>query len=350
MSRRGHFLRWIAGALVALSATVGARAAPAADPNPALWPRIAAGMRIVDPEHPETVTWARRQAARPGDVARMLGRSEPFLWYIVEAVELREMPLEIALLPAVESAFDPNARSSQRARGLWQFVPWTGRALGLPDTATYDARRDPISSTRAALGYLGHLHTRFGNWLLAVAAYNVGEARLSAALKASGNASFWDLDLPAETREHVPRLLGVALLVMQPGRFGVKLPPIPDRQGGELVALGGARDVAGAARRAGVDLATVKRYNPGLKDPRNSRGKKELLLPPEDASRMRAELARHAHQARAGRIEHVVRKGESLWLIAREYKVSVNQLRSWNDLPAKPALRPGKRLTIVVQG
>jgi membrane-bound lytic murein transglycosylase D len=250
-------------------------------------------MRIVDSEQPETVTWARHYAARPEDLKQTLARSEPFLWYIVEATELRDMPLEIALLPAVESSFDARARSSQRARGLWQVVPWTGRALGLHETLTYDARRDPIRSTRAALDYLQRLHARFGDWLLTLAAYNLGEARLAGALEKSGASSFWDLqDLPAETREHVPRLLGVALVVMQPERFQVSLPPIVDRQAGALVALGGARDVASAARNAGVSLETLRRYNPGLKDSGNSRGGKTLLLPPEDAARMRRELAR----------------------------------------------------------
>jgi membrane-bound lytic murein transglycosylase D len=338
-------------ALVALALAGVAPATLAAD-SATIWPRIASGMRIVDAEQPDTVTWARRYAAHPDEVAQMLARSEPFLWYIVESVEVREMPLEIALLPAVESGFNPNARSQQKARGLWQFVPWTGRALGLADTLTYDARRDPITSTRAALNYLQSLHNRFGDWLLAVAAYNVGEARLAAAMKDRGSAAFWDLDLPTETREHVPRLLGVALLVMQPQRFHVKLPAIANRQTGELVALGGARDVAAAARQAKVSLSTIQRYNPGLKNSNNSRGKKALLLPPEDAARMRRELARNDYKAKPvrGQIEHVVKAGDSLWGIAHRYQVSVKQLLAWNDLPAKPKLKPGRKLMVVLEG
>jgi membrane-bound lytic murein transglycosylase D len=341
-------LRCFAACLLALGASAPVRAAT----SPTIWPRIASGMRIVDPEQPETVTWARRYAEQPGNVRQMLARSEPFLWYIVEATELRDMPLEIALLPAVESGFDAQARSSQKARGLWQFVPWTGRALGMSETLTYDQRRDPIQSTRAALNYLQRLHDRFGDWLLAVAAYNVGESRLGDALKASPHHGFWDLDLPAETREHVPRLLGMALLVMQPDRFGVELPPIANGQGGEMVALGGARDVAAAAKHCGVSMDTIERYNPGLKNSSNTRGGKALLLPPVEAVKLRRELARSDYKARPvhGRTEHVVKAGDSLWSIARQYKVSVAKLRAWNDLPSKLALKPGRKLMVVVEG
>ncbi|HUP92830.1 MAG TPA: transglycosylase SLT domain-containing protein [Solimonas sp.] len=335
------------------AAAAFAPAAFALESDELIWPRIASGMRIVDPEHPETVTWARRYARQPLQLAQMLARSEPFLWHIVEAVELREMPLELALLPAVESGFNAHARSSQEARGLWQFVPWTGRAFGLASTATYDGRRDPVASTHAALGYLQKLYYRFDNdWLLAVAAYNLGQARLSGAMQRQATRKFWDLaELPEETREHVPRLLGLALLVKQPQRFGVHLPPLRNRHAAELVQLDGPRDVAAAARAARVDLETVERYNPGLLNVSNSRGRQALLLPREAAARMRSELALRAYKPKpeARRVEHVVRSGDSLWTIARRYRVSVRQISDWNDLNSRSVLRPGRKLTLMPQ-
>lgn len=259
-----------------------------------IWPRIAAGLRIVDGEHPETVTWAKHYARHPLQFSQMLARSEPFLWYIVEAVELRDMPLEIALLPAVESNFDAHARSSQRARGLWQLVPETGRALGLRETAGYDARRDPIASTRAALSYLHMLNDTFDNWLLALGAYNAGRGRVQDAIRKSGSRNFWDLGLPQETREHVPRLLGMALLVREPQRFGIRLPPIANRHAAEVVALDGHTNLAHALRSAGVARSTLNYYNPGLKNVESLRGKQWLLLPAAEAERLRQALLQPA--------------------------------------------------------
>ncbi len=316
-----------------------------------IWPRVAAGMRIVDPEHPETVIWARRYARNPEAFSDMLARAEPFLWYIVEAVELREMPLELALLPAVESGFNPHANSHRRARGLWQFVPWTSRALGLAKTANYDARRDPVASTRAALSYLQGLHSRFDDWLLAVAAYNVGDARLAGAMRKQDTRNFWDLQLPRETRDHVPRLLGVALLIKQPQRFGVQLPPIRNRQAAEMVRLPQAVNLSQAARDARIPAARLDRYNPGLNQADNTTGKTVLLLPPADAARLRMVLAAGDYPPlpMPTVVEHVVKPGESLWVIARRYQVSVREVAGWNGLNSKASLRVGRRLKLHIE-
>jgi membrane-bound lytic murein transglycosylase D len=322
--------------------------AAAAESDQLIWPRIAAGMRIVDPEHPETVTWARQYARNPTAFASMLERSEPFLWYIVEAVELRELPLELALLPAVESGFDPHAASGKRARGLWQFVPWTGRALGLQSNAGYDARRDPVASTRAALGYLQGLHNRFDDWLLAVAAYNVGDARLAAAMRRDDTRNFWDLDLPKETRNHVPRLLGVALLIKQPQRFGVTLPAIRNRHAAEIVRLPAAINLGQAARDAQISRATLERYNPGLDDVQNTRQKSVVLLPSREAGRLRVVLSTRSYPPtpRNDGIVYVVQRGDSLWSIARRHKVSVRDVVAWNDLGRQSTLKPGAKLKL----
>lgn len=347
----------------ALLLAVGAPgAAQAGQSEELIWPRIAAGMRLVDGEQAETVLQARRYAREPEHFAQMLARSEPFLWYIVEAVELREMPLELALIPAVESGFNPHAGSRQRARGLWQFLPATGADYGLRETVSYDAKRDPIASTRAALRYLDRLKLRFDqDWLLAIAAYNAGETRVSRARAQSGArpARFWDLaGLPPETRDYVPRLLGVALLVREPARFGVELPPIFNRQGGEIVALDRPRNLQAAAVAAGVQLQTLNRYNPGLKQAQNSGAKKNILLPKDQAVALRRELATRAHPpvafklagGAAGNGQHVVTAGDTLWQLARRYGVSVTQLADWNELDSGAQLRVGRVLSVAPRG
>lgn len=337
------------GASFALSALLTAPSALAGESADLIWPRIAAGMQIVDGEQAETVTWARHYARHPTQLSAMLARAEPFLWYIVEAVELREMPLEIALLPAIESGFNPQARSQDQARGLWQFVPSTGRAYGLRENRHYDAKRDPVASTRAALTYLQKLHRQFDNdWLLALAAYNFGGRALNESIERTGSRNFWLLDLPRETREHIPRLLGLALLIQQPERFGVELPPIRNQHAAELVALESARDLERAALRAGVEPDLIERYNPGLKTLSNTQGKSILLLPPEQATRLRAELAKREYRPKKAPpgTQHVVARGESLWTIARRYNTTVSQLREWNDLNPRAVLRPGRKLEI----
>lgn len=314
-----------------------------------IWPRVAAGMRLVDPEHPETVIWARHYAENPIAFERMLARAEPFLWFIVEAVELRDMPLEIALLPAVESGFIPVARSHARAQGLWQFVPTTGSALGLPRNLSYDARGDAVASTLAALNYLQTLNDQFDDWLLALAAYNVGRGHLVQALrKAVPSRQVWDLQLPRETREHVPRLLGVALLIQQPQRFGVKLPPISNRHNGQLIPLDRAVDLEAASKAAGVDLDLLSLHNPGLLFAGNSRGKRQILLPPAEATRLRKALSsgRYPPRSPPDVTRYRVASGDSLWRIARRHGVSVNELCRWNGLNPKAVLRVGQALDI----
>lgn len=347
MRSRFRALLWGLVSLAGATATTGVGATTSAEES--IWPRIAGGMRLVDPEHPETVTWARHYARDPVAFERLLARSEPFLWYIVEAVELRDMPLEIALLPAVESGFLPTARSAARAQGLWQFVPATGAALGLTRSASYDARGDAIASTRAALNYLQTLNDQFDDWLLALAAYNVGRGHLVQALRAAApSRHVWDLKLPRETRQHVPRLLGVALLVQQPQRFGVRLPSISNRQGGALIALTQAVDLEAAAQAADVDPDLLKLYNPGLLFPGNSRGKRHILLPSPEARRLQIALANGHYPPRPApnALRYQVASGDSLWRIARQHGVTVSDLCRWNGLHPRSVLRVGQALDI----
>ena len=334
---------WLACSLHAGPVTAGS-------PPDSIWPRVAANMRLVNDEQREIVDWARYYAGKPDATQRLLARSQPFLWYIVEAVERENLPAEIALLPAIESGFDPHAASPQRAHGLWQFLPATGRALGLPTTTQYDARRDPIASTDAAIRYLRSHYARFGDWHLALAAYNIGAARLSRLLEAQPRGTdFWALQLPRETHEHVRRLMGMALLVEQPQRFGIRLPPIADRPAAETIALDRPVNLRQAARIAGVPEAVITVYNPGLGNLDSTSVKRGILLPTAHAQRLRAALDRApapvvapAPKARV----HVVQPGESLWRIARRYDTSVDALMQHNKLRHAGLIRPGSRIEV----
>ncbi|MGH8128034.1 MAG: transglycosylase SLT domain-containing protein, partial [Gammaproteobacteria bacterium] len=175
------------------------------------------------------LAWYRNH---PGYMVRTATRAQPYLYYIVQQLKKRHMPLDLALLPVVESAYDPFAYSYGRAAGLWQFIPSTGRLYGLHQNWWYDGRRDIVGSTNAALDYLQSLHDKFDSWLLALAAYNSGGGTVEAAIrynKRHGRATdFWHLNLPLQTRNYVPRLLAVRDLILDSSKYGITLPTIPD--------------------------------------------------------------------------------------------------------------------------
>lgn len=193
---------------------------------------------------------------------RVASRAQPYLYYIVQQIKIRKMPLDIALLPVVESAFDPFAYSNARAAGLWQFIPGTGRHWDLKQDWWYDGRRDVVASTRAALDHLRYLHNEFNNdWLLALAAYDSGSGTVSRAIQRNRRrglpTDFWHLDLPAETRAYVPRLLAICQLIATSGHYGVDLPAIPNKPYLAEVDVGGQIDLATAARLAGDRKSVV---------------------------------------------------------------------------------------------
>lgn len=268
-------------------------AMPPAQAASDIWPRIAAGMKLPPASRAEVRYWIGRYAAHPAALSQMLERSSPFLGFIVDSAEQRGLPMELSLLPAVESSFDPQARSVSAATGLWQFIPRTGMAYGLREDPSYDGRRDPVASTQAALSYLQSLHGEFDDWLLALAAYNAGPGRVQAAISESGSRDFWTLPLRQETRDYVPKLLALAALVREPARYGLRLPRI-DRRGAELVRMDRRLSLHNALLAARVDQTLVRRFNPGLKQVSHRSAAPALLLPNVDALVMRAELAQAA--------------------------------------------------------
>jgi membrane-bound lytic murein transglycosylase D len=380
------------------------------------------------PEDSRALEWAQWFGERPDYMARVLDRAHPWMHDIVGELARRQMPGELALLPIVESAYDPFAYSHGQASGTWQFLSATARDLGIEINDWYDGRRDVYAATRAALDYLSYLNTLFeGDWNLALAAYNGGQGRVGRAIRrnqARNRSTNWDaLPLPRETLAYVPKLHGLACLFREPARFGWTRPQWPDTPLIARIELPGPVDVVAVSALAEIDIAELVALNPGLnRHLTPPSGPHHLIVPvdkqqdvvailPEATGRPKlryeeivvrrgdtisglalrhrtsAAALREANELRGDhlaigqrlrlpsdepavetglpwsdgypelarlqerllptrRIQHRVRPGESLWVIARRYSVSVEDVQRWNGLGARSLIRPGQRLVI----
>jgi membrane-bound lytic murein transglycosylase D len=330
-----------------------------------LWERIRAGFAIDSASgsgsHELTATHERWYAARADYVQRTVDRGRPFLHYIVEQVEARGMPTELALLPMVESAFNTQAVSPARAAGIWQFIPGTARKFGLSLDQWYDGRRDVVEATRAALDYLEELHHLFGDWKLALAAYNCGEGCVQRAIlknrAAKRSTDYESLSLPTETRHYVPKLLAVKHIVSDPARFGLALDSIPNTPYFTQVTLAQPMDMRSAARLAGMSTEDLAHLNPGFHRQQIVRSDipRQLLLPLSHADAFIDRLAETPVSVTTWK-PYKGKKGEALADIARKHGVGVETLTKRNQLalskgklksaqtvlvPVKEMLKPG---------
>ena len=381
-----------------------------------VWDRLRSGFQLGEIRHPRIEQEIRRLRRSPRDLRILMARSEPYMYYILGEIEAAGLPTELALLPAVESGFRAHVYSPDGAAGLWQFMPATGRMLGLKQDWWFDKRRTVRASTGAAITYLEKLNRRFdGDWLNTLAAYNAGAGTvgraISRASKRGEDTDFWSLDLPGETDRYVPRLLAVAAIVADPEAFGIELPVVPNKPHFAAAKTGGQIDlnvaaslagmtvedllalnaghkrwasrpdgphelllpvdkVAGfeqkiavlapdrrlrwrryriqpgdslnrIARRHGVTVEAIKRSN-GLRDSRIRAGK-DLLIPLSNSVTFAGGTSnQHARQ----RLRYRVRKGDSLYTIARRFQVSVPDLKRWNRVGRY--IRPGEKLTVFV--
>ncbi len=315
--------------------------------------RIRADFQLTVPDEAAVrreLDWFRRH---PDYLNRVFTRGERYLYHIVAELEAREMPVELALLPIVESAFDPFAYSHGRAAGLWQIIPGTGRRFGLKQNWWYDGRRDVVEATRAALDYLELLAGQFdGDWLLAIAAYNSGEGNVHKAMRRNRAAGqpldFWHLRtrLPRETRAYVPRFLALAELVSDPHGYGVVLPPIADEATFASVPIGGQLDLALAAELAELDMDTLYVYNPAYNRWATAPGgPHRLVVPIGHAERFAERVAALAPEQRMRWQRHRVRDGETLSEIAERYGTSMRSIRSANKLRGN-LIRAGRHLLV----
>lgn len=361
--------------VVVMERGAGGRTAQAGrtDARGDLWNRVRAGMKLehyADSRIDSTLERFRRD---PQYLSRMSQQATPYLHVIVSEIERRGLPMELALLPYVESRFNPAATSPKAAAGIWQFMPYTGRAMGLRQDAFYDGRRDLLASTSAALSYLEQLNRRFdGDWALAMAAYNCGHGRVAAAQAANRRSGrptdFWTLNLPNETRQYVPKILATARLVAEPRKYGLTLPPVPDHPQLEVVRATGPIELRRLAMAGGIQLAELQRLNPALKLGRTApHGPNQVLVPAGSGQRIgkkidkfqimpaMASLAPMQATAlsRSGKTSsqetrlHVVKGGESLTSIARAHGVQSLALADWNGISARETLLPGQTLQIV---
>lgn len=292
-------------------------------------------------------------AKHPDYLDRVFTRAQRYLPYIVAELERRGMPLELALLPIVESAYDPFAYSHGRAAGLWQMIPGTARRFGVKQNWWYDGRRDVVDSTRAALDYLEYLHDlNEGDWLNAIASYNSGEGNVRRAVRRNTRANkptdFWNLRLPKETIMYVPKLLALVEIVADPAKYDLTLPVVVDEQQFRVTEIDSQIDLALAAELAGIDVDTVYQYNPGYNrwstDPA---GPHNLIMPIDVADDFVAALKEVPQHERVRWKRHKVKNGEAISQIAQKYHTTVSTIRSANNLRGN-TIRAGHHLMIPV--
>jgi membrane-bound lytic murein transglycosylase D len=299
----------------------------------------------------ENIQWAQWYADHPEYMERIFKRAQPWIYYIAGEIERREVPGELALLPIVESAYDPFAFSSGRALGAWQFISSTGKNYGLNQNWWYDGRRDVWASTDAALQYLSDMAEMFeGDWLLALAGYNSGENRVARQVRknrAAGKpADFWNIKLPRETRSYVPKLLGLTCLFKYPERFDFAFPTTPDTQVIAAVEIGQQADLVLVAQMADVPIDVLFTLNPGYNRWATSPdGPFQVVLPVEGAELLQASLQKIDASALMRWDQVVVQSGDTLSEISARHHVPVSVLRSSNDINGD-MIRVGQKLRL----
>jgi membrane-bound lytic murein transglycosylase D len=336
--------------LTTVSPSAGSRNVAAIAPPVDLWERIRRGYGMSDLDSDLVRDREQWYASRPDYIFRMTERSKKYLFHIVEELEVRNMPTELALLPFIESAFNPQAVSSAKAAGMWQFMPATGKYFELKQNSFRDDRRDVLASTRAALDYLQKLHKMFGDWHLALAAYNWGEGSVSRAIAKNSRAglptSYGDLNMPMETRFYVPKLQAVKNIVSNPAQFGSKLPLIENHPYFQSVTIRRDIDVALAAKLAEVRLEDFKALNPSLNRPVIlAAGTPQILLPWDNAEVFQSNLEAYSGRLAswtAWVVPNTMRPADA----AKKVGMSEAELRSMNNIPPKVVVRAGSTLLV----
>lgn len=328
---------------------------PAPEEPKDIWERVRNGYQLQDtitlnPRIEQQRLWF---VSNPSFVEKSGERSSPYIHFIVERLEQRNMPMELALLPMIESSYNPLAYSHANAVGLWQFIPSTGRSFNLRQTNWYDGRRDVMASTDAAISYLTRLKEMFnGDWLLALAAYNAGEGRVSRAIERNQKlglpTDYWNLSLPTETQNYVPKLLALSQVVMTPQAYGVSLNPIANEPYFEKVAFTQRMNLARVAAMADLDEDELYLLNPAFKKGITLDGPQHLLVPTDKAELLTANLSLMKPSERVDWQQYRVRSGDSLHSIANRHQLTVNTLKDINKLSGNN-LRIGQLLSIPAQ-
>jgi membrane-bound lytic murein transglycosylase D len=327
------------------------RAIVSLTPPKDLWERIRRGYAMPDLDNGLVHDREQWYATRPDYILRMTERSKKYLFHIVEELELRNMPTELALLPFVESAFNPQAVSGAKAAGMWQFMPATGRSFELKQNVFRDDRRDVLASTRAALDYLQKLYNMFGDWHLALAAYNWGEGSVGKAMgknqRAGLNVGYTDLTMPMETRMYVPKLQAIKNIVAQPESFNSRLPQIGNHPYFDSVTIRRDMDVTVAAKLAEVSMEDFKALNPSVNKPViMAAGTPQILLPWDNAKIFQTNLDAFGGQRLASWTVWVAPTTMRAADAAKKVGMGEAEFRSINNIPPRMMIRPGSALLV----
>jgi membrane-bound lytic murein transglycosylase D len=316
-----------------------------------VWERIRRGYAVPNLNSPLVEKWTAYYAAHPQSLQRMADRSGKYLYYIVDEINRRGLPTELALLPFVESAYNPNAYSSARASGLWQFIPSTGTAFNLEQNYWRDQRRDPIASTNAALDYLEYLFEFQGDWFLAFASYNWGEGSVKRALSrnvAAGlPADYRDLKMPAETANYVPKLQAIKNIIANPAKYAVVLPIVSNDPYFVTISKDRDIDLAVAAKLAEMSIEDFSELNPSF-----NQGvimadlKPEIILPLDKAPLYLANLAAYEGDLTSWK-KYPARQGESVNEIAKKFNVSAPAIRRANNMNRGLTSVPSAQIVII---
>lgn len=349
----------------ALQSAVAARPAAATAPAGApslkvdeyketdVWGRIRSGYAIPDISNNLVERHVRSYSAKPDYMARISGRASLYLFHVVQELEKRGMPTELALLPVIESAFNPQALSTASAAGLWQFVPGTGKDYDLKQNMFKDERRGVLASTDAALTYLQRLYTMFGDWQLALAAYNWGEGNVQKAIKknqALGKPtdfeSLADL-MPAETRNYVPKLQAVKNIVANPVQYNVTLPAIDNQPYFTTVDKTSDIDLAIAAQLAEMSVDEFKALNPQFKRPViTGDDSTKILLPQKNAEKFHLNLAQWGQALSTWTTHKITGARESITSLASKFGTTAEVIRQANNIPAQTRLKAGSTILV----
>ncbi|MCS4308693.1 membrane-bound lytic murein transglycosylase D [Rheinheimera pacifica] len=318
-----------------------------------LWQRIQLQMSFNVPQTRPIVEQRNFYSSHQAYLDRVASRAQPFLFHIVQELEKRQMPLELALLPIVESAFDPFAYSHAAASGMWQFMPATGKRFGLKQNFWYDGRRDVVASTRAALDYLQYLHdTLEGDWLNAIAAYNSGEGRILRAIQRNKQkrlpTDFWSLDLPSETTAYVPKLLALVDILKRPDDFDIVWKFIANEPKIDVVELNNQIDLTIAAEMAELSVAELQALNPGFSQwATDPDGPHHLVLPVNQVENFRQKLAQTPAKELLRWKRYTVAKGDTLGKIAQQHGTNISAIQRINKLDGN-TIRLGQHLLLPV--
>ena len=321
-----------------------------------LWERIRKGFGMADLDHPLVAEHQAWYLNRPDYFRRMTERGRRYMFHIVEEIEKRGLPTELALLPMVESAYNPEALSVAKASGLWQFIPSTGKLYGLEQNAQRDDRRDIVASTAAALEYLQRIYEMHGDWHLALASYNWGEGAVGRAVMRNQAAGlptdYASLNMPNETRHYVPKLQALKNIIAQPELFGIELDTVENKPYFTLVAEAPTMDLATAARLADVPVAEIRALNPQHKRPviRAGEGGAQLVLPSHAVDTFMSNLSNRSADAApaAGAPWRTYTLGpkETLATVIRRFGVTEWRLRRFNGLSPTVKIGPGTTLLV----